>query len=78
MKTLSTYLIFLAGLLPAFPVEAQTLSLEECREAAAMHNRTLQDSRFDLEAARQTRPEAFTNYLPKIYSSGGAFLAQDG
>ena len=78
MKTLSTYLFFLAGLLPAFPVEAQTLSLEECREAAAMHNRTLQDSRFDLEAARQTRREAFTNYFPQISASGGAFLAQDG
>lgn len=78
MKTLSTYLFFLAGLLPALPVEAQTLSLEECREAAVKHNRTLQDSRFDLEAARQTRHEAFTNYFPQISASGGAFLAQDG
>ena len=58
--------------------EARVLSLEECREAASEHNRTLRNSRFDLEAARQSRREAFTNYFPQISASGGLFQAQHG
>lgn len=78
MKTPFIYLFLLAGLVPALTAEAQTLSLEECREAAVEHNRTLRSSRFDLEIARQTRREAFTNYFPQISASGGAFQAQHG
>lgn len=58
--------------------EAQTLTLDECRAAASEHNRTLRDSRFDLDAALQTRREAFTNYFPQISASGGVFQAQHG
>ncbi|HIY68454.1 MAG TPA: TolC family protein [Candidatus Alistipes intestinigallinarum] len=78
MKTPFIYLFLGAGLLCTVPVAAQTLTLEACREAAAEHNRTLQNSRFDLEAALQTRREAFTNYFPQISASGGAFQAQHG
>ncbi len=45
---------------------------------ALEHNRTLRDSRYDLEAALQTRREVFTNYFPQISASGGAFQAQHG
>lgn len=68
----------MAGLLPVVPVGAQSLTLEECRQAAVEHNRTLQSSRFDLEAALQARREAFTNYFPQISASGGVFQAQHG
>lgn len=78
MKTSFIYLFLLAGLLPALPAGAQPLTLEECRAAAVEHNRTLRSSRFDLEAALQTRREAFTNYFPQISASGGAFQAQHG
>lgn len=78
MKTPFLYLFLLAGLLSAFPAGAQSLSLEECRKAAVEHNRTLRSSRFDLEASRQTRREAFTNYFPQISASGGIFQAQHG
>lgn len=78
MKTPFLYLFLLAGLLPVFPAGAQCLSLEECRKAAVEHNRTLRNSRLDLEAAVQTRREAFTNYFPQISASGGAFQAQHG
>lgn len=57
---------------------AQTLSLEECRAAAVEHNRTLRNSRLDLDAASQTHREAFTNYFPQISASGGLFQAQHG
>ena len=78
MKTPFISLFLLAGLLPAIPAGAQSLSLEACREAAVEHNRTLRDSRYELEAALQTRREAFTNYFPQISASGGAFQAQHG
>ena len=73
MKTPFIYLFLGAGLLCTVPAAARTLTLEACREAAAEHNRTLQNSRFDLEAALQTRREAFTNYFPQISASGGVF-----
>ncbi len=78
MKTSFISLILFAGLLPALPAGAQGLTLEACRAAAVEHNRTLRDSRYELEAARQTRQEAFTNYFPQINASGGAFQAQHG
>lgn len=62
----------------ALPSGAQTLSLDECRAAALEHNRTLRNSRLDLEAALQTRREAFTNYFPQLSASGGVFQAQHG
>ena len=58
--------------------EAQTLTLEECRAAASEHNRTLANARLELEAATQSRREAFTNYFPQISASGGVFQAQHG
>ena len=78
MKTSFIYPFLIGALLPVLPVEARSFSLEACREAAVEHNRTLQNSRFDLEAALQTRREAFTNYFPQIAASGGVFQAQHG
>lgn len=67
-----------AGVLGALPAAAQPFTLEECRAAALEHNRTLAASRFDLQAATQTRRETFTNYFPQISASGGLFQAQHG
>lgn len=78
MKTPFIYLFLIGALMPAVRVGAQPLTLEECRTAAVEHNRTLRDSRYDLEAALQTRREALTNYFPQISASGGAFQAQHG
>ena len=75
MKKAFIYLLFAASALSA---GAQTLTLDECRAAAAEHNRTLQNSRYDLEAALQTRREAFTGYFPQVSATGGVFQAQHG
>ena len=63
MKKALVYLILCCTALPA---GAQTLTLDECRAAAAEHNRTLRDGRFELEAALQTRREALTGYFPQV------------
>lgn len=73
MKTRFIYLFLIGSLVSALPAGAQGLTLEECRAAAVEHNRTLRDSRYDLEAALQTRREALTNYFPQISASGGVF-----
>lgn len=78
MKTRFIYLFLIGSLVSALPAGAQGLTLEECRAAAVEHNRTLRDSRYDLEAALQTRREALTNYFPRISASGGVFQAQHG
>lgn len=62
----------------ALPVGAQEYTIEECRAAAAEHNRTLRSVRFDAMAALQTRREAFTRYFPQISATGGVFQAQHG
>ena len=67
--------VFLFLCVAAAPAAAQTLTLEECRAAAVEHNRTLRNSRLDLDAASQTHREAFTNYFPQISASGGLFQA---
>ncbi len=73
-KTLCTLL--LAGL--TLGVSAQTLTLEECRQAAIEHNHTLKNSGLHIEAARHARREAFTNYFPQISAQGMVFQAQHG
>lgn len=73
-KTILTIALCLA----AFPGGAQTYSLEACRDAAATHNRSLRGNRLELDAAVQTRREAFTNYFPQVSATGGVFQAQHG
>lgn len=66
------------GCLCPLQSEAQTFTLEECRTAALENNRTLQERRYEMEAATQLRKEAFTNYFPRITASGNVFQAQHG
>ena len=70
--------LFLLLCMAAAPGLSQTLTLDECRAAAEEHNRTLKNSRLDLDAALQTRREAFTTYFPQVSASGGVFQAQHG
>ena len=70
--------LFLLLCMAAAPGLSQTLTLDECRAAAEEHNRTLKNSRLGLDAALQTRREAFTNYFPQVSASGGVFQAQHG
>lgn len=70
--------LFLLLCMAAAPGLSQTLTLDECRAAAEEHNRTLKNSRLGLDAALQTRREAFTTYFPQVSASGGVFQAQHG
>lgn len=74
MKKVLTLLLCVAVL----PASAREYTLEACRAAAAEHNRTLRGSRLDVQAALETRREAFTHYFPQVSASGGLFQAQHG
>lgn len=78
MKKTVLLILFAATGLSAATAQPQPMTLEECREAALEHNRTLRGSRLELEAARQTRREALTGYFPQISATGGVFQAQHG
>lgn len=62
----------------AFGASAQSLTLDECHRAAIEHNHTIKNNRLEIEAARQTRREAFTKYFPQIAAQGMVFQAQHG
>ena len=78
LQVMKKALVYLILCCTALPAGAQTLTLDECRAAAAEHNRTLRDGRFELEAALQTRREALTGYFPQVSATGGVFQAQHG
>lgn len=57
-------------------VRAQTLyTLEACRAAAIRNNTKMENGRLEVEAALQTRREAFTHYFPTVSAAGTAFTA---
>lgn len=52
-------------------LSAQTkYSLEDCKQMAVENNRTIKNSRLEIEAAKQTKKNAFTNYFPKVSATG--------
>ena len=51
-------------------VNAQTLSLEECRILAAQNNRTSQMAELRKVMAQKTLDAYKTNYLPKLSANG--------
>ena len=55
----------------ALAMQAQTLTLQECKEMAKENNYELKNSYLEQQIATQTRKEAFTNYFPKVEAMGG-------
>ena len=60
----------------AFP-QVRVVSLEECLESAAKHNRTLQNAALNIQMADQQKKEAFTKYFPEISANVMAFHTFD-
>lgn len=77
MKTLSYFLVAIALGISA-QASAQTTtdsvySLSRCKELALENNAAAKTSQRNLEAAAETRKEAFTKYFPEI-SAGGSWF----
>lgn len=72
-------LICAAGLALCFASQAQTnYTLSQILDSARVNNITLGNARLDVEAARQQRLEAFTNFFPSISATGMHFNANKG
>lgn len=72
-------LICAAGLALCFASQAQTnYTLSQILDSARVNNITLGTARLDVEAARQQRLEAFTNFFPSISATGMHFNANKG
>lgn len=56
-------------------VSAQTYTLEQLKDSALKHNNAMRAARFDVEAARQQRREAFTKYFPNVSGTAAWFNA---
>lgn len=70
--------LFLAGTTFIAPAqEKRILTLEECKEMALKYNADIQTGKIDIEAARQTRKEAFTKYFPQISAGAATYKADD-
>ena len=71
-------LIIVCACTATMQLSAQTkYSLEDCKQMAVENNRTIKNSRLEIEAAKQTKKNAFTNYFPKVSATGMAFRFND-
>lgn len=70
--------LFLVGVTVVTPAqEKRILTLEECKDMALKYNADIQTGKIDVEAARQTRKEAFTKYFPQISAGAATYKADD-
>ncbi|MBU1095899.1 MAG: TolC family protein [Bacteroidetes bacterium] len=78
MKKINFYiLLMLITLLSLNQVFAQkVLTLEESKQLALQNNAKSKNSKLEIEASRQIRKSAFTNYFPSISAGGMMFEAQ--
>jgi len=56
----------------------KVLTLEESKQLAVQNNAKSKNSKLEVEASRQIRKSAFTNYFPSISAGGLMFEAQKG
>lgn len=74
-------MLCLAGVLllvPASAQQTQVYTLDECIRQALTNNVRIKQADNEVEAARHTAQEAFTNYFPNVSASGSGFMADKG
>ena len=77
--TVKTMIVWFITLLAANPVSAQTTySLQQLKDSALSHNLSMRKARYDIDAARVQRKEAFTKYFPNVTGTGVWFNANKG
>lgn len=58
-------------------VQAQTLSLDSCKQLAIKNNKKIIEASFEVEASGEVRKNAYTNYFPKVSASAMAMRSPD-
>ncbi|MGL4852977.1 MAG: TolC family protein [Phocaeicola sp.] len=63
---------YIAGaLLCSLPLQAQTFTLQACKERAVAHSYELKNKALEQSISKQTQREAFTHYFPTVEALGG-------
>jgi multidrug efflux pump subunit AcrB/outer membrane protein TolC len=57
--------------------EAQTLSLDSCKQLAIKNNKKIVEAKFEVEASGEVRKNAYTNYFPKVSANAMAMRSSD-
>jgi len=57
--------------------QAQTITLDSCKQMALENNRKIKEAEMQVQAAKQQKKEAFTNYFPKVSASAIALRSAD-
>ena len=61
----------------AFSFGQEIYTLEKCKDLALKNNTQAKNSQLSVEAAEQTKKEAFTKYFPSVSAMGAGFKATD-
>ncbi|MFZ4572724.1 MAG: efflux RND transporter permease subunit, partial [Bacteroidales bacterium] len=74
--------VLLIGLLIAVPSlvntgQAQTISLDSCKQLALQNNRKIKDAEMHILASHQQKQEVFTNFFPKVSFTAFALRSAD-
>ncbi|NWJ52665.1 MAG: TolC family protein [Bacteroidetes bacterium] len=76
MKPVIMITVFILGF--SSIVSAQTrYSLEQCKTLALQNNVMVRNSNLEIEASKQVKKSAFTNYFPKVSATGMVFRFND-
>jgi len=71
-------ILLLIALGCALSASAQTYTLEQIKDSAMHNNITIRSAKYNIDAARQQRKEAFTKYFPSVSGTGLWFNANKG
>lgn len=65
--------------LPMIPnnAQAQTISLDSCKQMALRNNHKIKESNYELQQSKEVKRSAFTNYFPKVSADAMAIKAND-
>jgi len=67
-KSALTLMVIVLSLFSA-KVEAQTISLDSCKNLAIKNNKKIIEAGFDVQASSEVSKNAYTNYFPKVSAS---------
>ncbi len=74
-KTMTCTLVLFCTLALAAPANAQTLTLEQCKEMAMQNNTEIVNSHLDILAAKAQKQEAFSMYFPTVSFTAFGYYA---
>ena len=76
-KQVLTSVVVFALVLASAIAQAQTLSLDSCKQLAIKNNKKIIEAEFKVKSAEEVRKEAFTNYFPKVSASAMSMRSTD-